>query len=31
MRFVTRMTNQEGVAQVNDLRTSSFEELARTA
>jgi hypothetical protein len=28
MRFVTRMTNQEGVAQVNDLRTSSFEELA---
>jgi hypothetical protein len=29
MRFVTRMTNQEGVAQVNDLRTSSFEELAQ--
>jgi hypothetical protein len=28
MRFVTRMTNQEGIAQVNDLRTSSFEELA---
>ncbi|HEY8248069.1 MAG TPA: cell envelope integrity EipB family protein [Hyphomicrobium sp.] len=28
MRFVTRMTNQEGVAQVNDLRTSSFEDLA---
>ncbi|MBZ0211401.1 MAG: cell envelope integrity EipB family protein [Hyphomicrobium sp.] len=27
MRFVTRMTNQEGVAQVNDLRTSSFEDL----
>ncbi|MEO8420511.1 MAG: cell envelope integrity EipB family protein [Hyphomicrobium sp.] len=29
MRFVTRMTNQEGIAQVNDLRTSSFEELAQ--
>ena len=29
MRFVTRMTNQEGVAQVNDLRTTSFEELAQ--
>jgi len=28
MRFVTRMTNQDGLAQVNDLRTSSFEELA---
>jgi EipB-like len=28
MRFVTRMTNQEGVAQVNDLRTSSLEDLA---
>lgn len=28
MRFVTRMTNQEGMAQVNDLRTSSFEDLA---
>jgi len=28
MRFVTRMTNQEGVAQVNDLRTTSFEDLA---
>jgi hypothetical protein len=28
MRFVTRMTNQDGVAQVNDLRTSSFEEIA---
>lgn len=28
MRFVTRMTNQEGVAQLNDLRTSSFEDLA---
>ena len=28
MRFVTRMTNQDGVAQVNDLRTTSFEELA---
>ena len=29
MRFVTRMTNQEGIAQINDLRTSSFEDLAR--
>jgi hypothetical protein len=28
MRFVTRMTNQEGSKQVNDLRTSSFEEVA---
>ncbi len=28
MRFVTRLTNQDGVAQVNDLRTSSFEEIA---
>jgi hypothetical protein len=28
MRFVTRMTNQDGVAQLNDLRTSSFEEVA---
>jgi len=28
MRFVTRMTNQEGVSQINDLRTSSFENLA---
>jgi len=28
MRFVTRMTNQEGLTQVNDLRTSSFEDLA---
>lgn len=28
MRFVTRMTNQEGASQVNDLRTSSFEEIA---
>ena len=28
MRFVTRMTNQEGIAQINDLRTSSFEDLA---
>ena len=28
MRFVTRMTNQEGVAQVNDLRTTSFEDIA---
>jgi hypothetical protein len=27
MRFVTRMTNQEGLAQVNDLRTASFEDL----
>ncbi|MBI1650056.1 cell envelope integrity EipB family protein [Hyphomicrobium sulfonivorans] len=25
MRFVTRMTNQDGVSQVNDLRTNSFE------
>jgi len=29
MRFVTRMTNQEGGSQVNDLRTSSFEDLAK--
>jgi hypothetical protein len=28
MRFVTRMTNQDGVAQINDLRTSSFEDIA---
>jgi len=28
MRFVTRMTNQDGVSQVNDLRTSSFEDVA---
>jgi hypothetical protein len=28
MRFVTRMTNQQGIAQINDLRTSSFEDLA---
>ncbi|MGI9403351.1 MAG: cell envelope integrity EipB family protein, partial [Hyphomicrobium sp.] len=28
MRFVTRMTNQEGIAQINDLRTTSFEDLA---
>lgn len=28
MRFVTRMTNQEGVVQINDLRTSSIEDLA---
>ncbi len=28
MRFVTRMTNQDGASQINDLRTSSFEELA---
>ena len=27
MRFVTRMTNQEGASQINDLRTSSFEDL----
>lgn len=26
MRFVTRMTNQEGTVQLNDLRTSSFEQ-----
>src|SRR3990170_3439926 len=31
MRFVTRMTNQEGVAQINDLRTSSFEAWQRIA
>lgn len=29
MRFVTRMTNQDGGSQVNDLRTSSFEDLAK--
>jgi hypothetical protein len=29
MRFVTRMTNQEGAAQVNDLRTTSFEDIAK--
>jgi hypothetical protein len=29
MRFVTRMTNQEGVEQVNDLRTTSFEDIAK--
>ncbi len=29
MRFVTRMTNQEGVEQLNDLRTTSFEDLAK--
>lgn len=29
MRFVTRMTNQEGGSQVNDLRTSSYEDLAK--
>lgn len=28
MRFVTRMTNQEGLAQINDLRTTSFEDIA---
>ncbi len=28
MRFVTRMTNQEGSESINDLRTSSWEELA---
>ncbi len=28
MRFVTRMTNQEGIETINDLRTSSWEELA---
>lgn len=28
MRFVTRMTNQEGEAQINDLRTSSWEAAA---
>jgi hypothetical protein len=29
MRFVTRMTNQEGVDQINDLRTTSFEDIAK--
>ena len=28
MRFVTRMSNQEGTETINDLRTSSWEELA---
>lgn len=28
MRFVTRMTNQEGTETINDMRTSSWEELA---
>lgn len=28
MRFVTRMSNQEGAETINDLRTSSWEELA---
>lgn len=28
MRFVTRSTNQEGAAQINDLRTSSWEDVA---
>lgn len=28
MRFVTRMTNQEGAETINDLRASSFEEAA---
>jgi len=28
MRFVTRMTNQQGAVQINDLRTTSFEDLA---
>lgn len=28
MRFVTRLTNQEGASQLNDLRTTSFEEVA---
>ncbi len=28
MRFVTRMTNQEGAETINDLRSSSFEEVA---
>ena len=28
MRFVTRMTNQEGAETINDLRSSSFEDLA---
>jgi hypothetical protein len=27
MRFVTRMTNQDGAVQVNDLRTSSIEDI----
>jgi EipB-like len=29
MRFVTRMTNQDGADTINDLRTSSWEELAQ--
>jgi len=29
MRFVTLMTNQDGVGQINDLRTSSFEDIAK--
>ncbi len=29
MRFVTRMVDQEGHSQVNDLRTSSFEDLSK--
>lgn len=29
MRFVTRMTSQDGSEQINDLRSSSFEDLAR--
>ena len=29
MRFVTRMTNQEGADTINDLRTSSWEEMAQ--
>lgn len=28
MRFVTRTTNQDGIAQISDLRTSSYEDLA---
>ena len=28
MRFVTRMTNQEGIETINDLRSSSWEEVA---
>ena len=28
MRFVTRMTSQDGSQQINDLRTSSFEDVA---
>ena len=29
MRFVTRMTNQEGADTINDLRTSSWEDMAQ--